>query len=69
MKSKWPDIVSSTFVYLGMYYLLSTIWRELEIAIYGFSQESSVDSVVCNILCIIGTITLAIWRMIKGLTY
>jgi len=61
---KLVNCITYSFVFLGIYYLLYTIWKELEITMYGFSQESTVDTIIGAFVCITLTVVLAIWKAI-----
>ena len=59
-KTKWRVILLQTLSALGLYILLSALWQLAEMALYGVSQQSAVDSAVA--LCIAYWIVSKIWR-------
>ena len=59
-KTKWCTILLQTLSALGLYILLSALWQLAEMALYGVSQQSAIDSVAA--LCIAYWIVSKIWR-------
>ncbi len=59
-KTKWRAILLQTLSALGLYILLSALWQLAEMALYGVSQQSAIDSVAA--LCIAYWIVSKIWR-------
>ena len=59
-KTKWYTILLQTLSALGLYILLSVLWKLAEMALYGVSQQSIIDSAAA--LCIAYWITSGIWR-------
>ncbi len=61
-KTKCRAILLQTLSALGLYILLSALWQLAEMALYGVSQQSAIDSVAA--LCIAYWIVSKIWRML-----
>lgn len=59
-KAKWRTILLQTLSALGLYILLSVLWQSAEMALYGVSQQSIIDSSAA--LCIAYLIVSKIWR-------
>lgn len=60
--AKWYTILLQTLSALGLYILISVLWQSAEMALYGVSQQSAVDSAAA--LCIAYWTVNKIWRQI-----
>jgi len=61
---KLVNSITYFLVFIGIFSLLSTAWKDLEIAIHGFSQESTVDTIIAVLVSIVITVLLDIWKAI-----
>lgn len=57
------DIVTNTFVFLGVYYFIAIIWRVIEIAKIGRVEAKVEDTIICWMLSMFMMTALYLWRI------
>lgn len=57
---KWRTFLMQTWSVLGLYFVITVWWEMTEMALYGVSQQSIIDSAAA--LCIAYLIVSKIWR-------
>ena len=57
------NFLTNAFVFLGFYGFLSQSWRIVEENIYGFSQESIVDTMICTVMAFVVAWELCVRRI------
>lgn len=63
MKYIWFDFLLDSMAVVGMASLVGAAWQSIEVALYGFSQKSVVDTFFCVVFSVVVVvcIRLAFW--------
>jgi len=64
-KLRLSELLTDLLVLAGIFVGLAGWWRDIEIWLYGYSQESTVDAIICIIISLWFTRWLSKWRNFK----
>ena len=64
MEYAWVDVLTDVLALIGLIWIVETVWRNIEIYLYRYSQVSTVDGVFAFTFCLLAVLILRVVAII-----